>query len=143
MKKEICFDMDGTLADFYSVRNWLLHLQQGSTYPYEAARPMFVPWKLMRRLRELQRDGYKIKIISWGAKNCDDDFSERITAAKLAWLDVWFKFFEFDEIDIVPYGTPKSWFGEGILFDDEEANREEWGENAYRPDQIMEVLNSL
>jgi hypothetical protein len=33
--------------------------------------------------------------------------------------------------------------GAGILFDDEERNRETWGDKAYHPDMMMEVLNRL
>jgi hypothetical protein len=49
----------------------------------------------------------------------------------------------FDEIHIVAYGTPKHTLGNGILFDDEEKNREGWGEGAYTPEEIFEVLSSL
>ena len=38
MKKEICFDMDGTIADLYGVEGWLEDLEHFSPRPYEMAR---------------------------------------------------------------------------------------------------------
>ena len=34
------FDMDGTLANFYGVENWLDYLQKGDVYPYENAKTL-------------------------------------------------------------------------------------------------------
>lgn len=36
----IFFDMDGTLADFYGVENWLEYLNAEDTLPYEVAKPL-------------------------------------------------------------------------------------------------------
>ena len=122
MKKEICFDMDGTIADLYGVEGWLEDLEHFSTRPYEMARPMIRMSQLAIKLNQLQRKGYTIKVISWLSKANNK---------------------AYDELVILPYGTPKSWFGDGILFDDEERNREEWNGFAYEPSEILEVLNSL
>ena len=143
MKKEICFDMDGTIADLYGVEGWLEDLEHFSPRPYEMARPMMRMSQLARKLNQLQRKGYTIKVISWLSKANDAVYNELVTEAKLAWLDVHLHSVQFDEIVIVPYGTPKSWFGDGILFDDEERTREEWNGFAYEPSEIIEVLNSL
>ena len=40
MTKAINFDMDGTLADFYGVDNWLEYLVNKDAYPYAAAKPL-------------------------------------------------------------------------------------------------------
>lgn len=39
MTKAIYFDMDGTIANFYSVPNWLDYLIASDPTPYEVARP--------------------------------------------------------------------------------------------------------
>ena len=54
----------------------------------------------------------------------------------------------WDEIYIVEYGTPKTNFGNGILFDDEENNRKCWSaaddENyAFSPENIIAVLKGI
>ena len=143
MKKEICFDMDGTIADLYGVEGWLEDLEHFSTRPYEVARPMMRMRQLARKLNQLQRKGYTIKVISWLSKANNKAYDELVIKAKLTWLDVHLHSVQFDEIVIIPYGTPKSRFGDGILFDDEERNREEWSGFAYEPSKIIEVLNSL
>ena len=143
MKKEICFDMDGTIADLYGVEGWLEDLEHFSPRPYEMARPMMRMNQLARKLNQLQRKGYTIKVISWLSKANNKAYDELVIEAKLAWLNIHLHSVQFDEIVIIPYGTPKSWFGDGILFDDEERNREEWNGFAYEPSEILEVLNSL
>ena len=40
-KGTIYFDMDGTLANFYGVENWLDYLENEDTTPYAIARPLF------------------------------------------------------------------------------------------------------
>ena len=40
-KGTIYFDMDGTLANFYGVENWLDYLENEDTTPYEIAKPLF------------------------------------------------------------------------------------------------------
>ena len=75
-----------------------------------------------------------------------DDYNEKVTYAKQKWLKQHLASVNFDEINIVKYGTPKSTvvgIQGGILFDDEERNREEWNGFAYEPSEIIEVLNSL
>ena len=143
MIREINFDMDGTLANFYEVENWLDYLMAGDTTPYEIAKPLFNFSSLARILNRLQRNGYKINIISWLAKSGDDNFMEAIAEVKKAWLAKHLPSVVWDEINIVAYGTPKSLFGNGILFDDEEPNREEWRGIAYDVDNILEILKGL
>jgi hypothetical protein len=43
----------------------------------------------------------------------------------------------------VPYGTPKHTLSNGILFDDEQKNRENWGNGAYNVDNIIGVLKGF
>ena len=57
MTKAINFDMDGTLADFYGVENWLDYLINENPYPYEVAKPLVNMSILARRLNKLQREG--------------------------------------------------------------------------------------
>lgn len=143
MKKEINFDMDGTLADFYGVANWLGYLLNNDTTPYEVARPLFNFSALARQIHRLQRNGYEVNIISWLSKNGTEEFNTAVTAAKLGWLKRHLPSVEFDNISIVEYGTPKSQFGHGILFDDEEQNREEWGHGAFDAVDILDMLREL
>jgi hypothetical protein len=141
--KKIYFDMDGTIADLYGVEGWLDYLLSGDPFPYANAKPLVNMQRLARRLNRLQSAGCEICVISWLSKTSTAEYDELVTKAKLAWLAKHLASVRFDEIHIVAYGTPKHTLGNGILFDDEEKNREGWGEGAYLPEEIFEVLSSL
>lgn len=144
MKREIWFDMDGTIADLYGVENWLDMLRAYDATPYKLAKPLVNMSKLARKLNQLQRAGYKLGIISWLSKSSTPTYDEAVTAAKMWWLKKHLTSVHFDEINIVSYGVNK-WevCGAGILFDDEEKNRNAWKNEAYHPDMMMDVLNRL
>lgn len=140
---EINFDMDGTIADFYGVENWLQYLMERNPLPYEIAKPLVNMSILARRLNSLQRKGYKVNIISWLSKCSDNDFDNAVTIAKVRWLRKHIPSVHWDSINIVRYGTPKNTIGCGILFDDEEPNRKMWGEGAYDVHNILEILKEI
>lgn len=142
-EKIINFDMDGTFVDLYGVDGWLDDLTNGRTRPYEVAKPMINMSAFAKRLNYLQKIGYMINVISWTAKNGSVDFNKRVKTAKLNWLAKHLKSVKFDNVYIVPYGTPKHEISSGILFDDEKANREKWGTGAYDVDNILGVLGAV
>ena len=147
--KAIYFDMDGTIANFYGVENWLEYLMMKDTTPYAEAKPLIRFCTLARMLNKAQRNGWKIGIVSWLAKNSTEDFDARVTETKLEWLAKHLPSVHWDEIKIVKYGTPKQTVVNnpfGILFDDEEQNRTRWNDNngmAYDETMIMEVLKAV
>lgn len=144
--RTIYFDMDGTIANLYGVDNWLAKLEAFDHSPYLDASPLVRLCVLARLLNKLQKNGYRIGIVSWLSKANNPFYNARVTAAKYKWLADHLPSVNFDEIIIVPYGTPK---GEvvsdpnGILFDDEENNRVNWRGTAYDVDNIIEVLKGL
>ena len=141
--RQINFDMDGTLCDFYGVEGWLDDLDNYNTRPYEIAKPLLNLSVLARYLNKLQSKGYTVNIISWLSKTSTADFDERVTRVKLEWLKKHLKSVKFDNITIISYGTPKQNFGKGILFDDETKNRDSWVGLAYDEKNILEILKSL
>lgn len=144
MKKEIWFDMDGTIANLYQVENWLSYLMEENTYPYDNAPTMYNFSLLARYLNKLQKLGWKIGIISWTSKAGSDLYNGQVALSKLCWLHKHLKSVQWDTIKIVKYGTNKyNECGGGILFDDEENNRNAWRDEAYSPDDIFSVLSSL
>lgn len=143
MAKKIYFDMDGTIADLYGVDGWLTDLRAGNPRPYAEAKPLVNMSRLARRLNLLQKEGYEIGVISWLCKGGTAEYGKAVTEVKMAWLKKHLASVEWNEIHIVAYGTPKQTIGKGILFDDEVANREKWGEGAYEPKDIFEVLAEL
>ena len=146
MKITINFDMDGTIADLYGVENWLEYLINENTLPYEVAKPMLHFASLARKLNALQRNGYNISIISWLSKSGTEEYNEAVAAVKLNWLAQHLPSVQWNEIHIVPYGTPKQNFCNNpldILFDDEERNRNNWTGRAYDVQNIMEILKEI
>lgn len=145
MMKTIYFDMDGTIADLFSVENWLPMLRSFDPTPYEKARVMHNMSYLARLLNVLRQNGYKVGIISWLSMDSTIEYDNAVTKAKIEWLELHLASVEFDEIHIVPYGTPKEQFSSGIdiLFDDTVEVRENWSGEAYPPEQIFEVLKGL
>lgn len=145
MMKTIYFDMDGTIADLFSVENWLPMLRSFDPTPYEKARVMLNMSYLARLLNVLRQNGYKVGIISWLSMDSTIEYDNAVTKAKIEWLELHLASVEFDEIHIVPYGTPKEQFSSGIdiLFDDTVSVRENWNGEAYPPEQIFEVLKGL
>ena len=140
------FDMDGTIADFYGVKNWLESLMHEDVSPYVEAGTLVNMSQLARWIHKLQAKGYKVGIISWTSKSGSDLFNEEVALSKLCWLRQHLPSVEWDSIKIVNYGTPKQNFmtsDDDILFDDEEPNRNAWGKNAYAPDKIIEILKAL
>lgn len=144
MKDIIWFDMDGTIADLYAVKDWLSKLRAEDPSPYAEAAVMWNMNQLARKLNKLQRAGYKLGIISWLSKTSTPAYDEAVTAAKMKWLHKHLASVHFDAIHIVSYGVNK-WevCGAGILFDDESKNRDTWQGEAYHPDMMMKVLNRL
>ena len=143
MEKEIYFDMDGTIADLYSDPDWLAKLRAFDPSPYVLAAPLLNMSRLARLLHRAQKHGYKVFILSWRSMDTNDDYDEAVTNAKLDWLARHLPSVEWDGIFITAYGVPKHSIGSGILFDDNKAVREGWGEGAYTPDEIWEILAEI
>ena len=146
MTTTIFFDMDGTIADLYGVENWLDYLIASDALPYEIAKPLIRLNALARILNRLQKQGYKVGVISWLAKNSNTAYDEKVTRAKKEWLKKHLASVNFDEIHIVKYGTPKQTFAKtenDILFDDEEKNRNDWTGIAFDVNEIIEILRGM
>ena len=143
MKKEIWFDMDGTIADLCGVEGWLDMLLNENARPYEIAKPLVNMRELAKVLNRLIEKGWEIGVISWLAKNGTNDYNKKVANAKIKWLAKHLKSVKFAKIDIVEYGTPKQINRNGILFDDEKQNRENWLGIAYNVENIIQVLREL
>ena len=142
MVKMIWFDMDGTLANFYGVNGWLDDLMAENTRPYEIAKGINLA-PIARQLRRLSNNGYKFGIVSWTSKGGSEKFNSEVAEVKKIWLKKHLPSIEFEQIIILPYGTPKSKVGNGILFDDEIGNRTEWKGVAYDVENIASTLRTL
>ena len=145
MEKAIYFDMDGTIADLYGVKNWLSALCAERVEPYIHARPLVDMVELSKTLCKLRNNGYHIGVVSWTAKDGSAEYNARVAEAKKFWLSQNV-YCHIDEVKIVPYGTPKQnvvEYPRGIIFDDDCGVREYWNGTAYNVDNIVEMLKVL
>lgn len=144
---KIWFDMDGTVADFYGVENWLDMLLTENPYPYLAARPLVNMNVLARLIHKAQMMGIEVGIISWLSKSSTEEFDALVTSTKRRWLAKHLPSVTFDEVNIVAYGTPKGeYVGAGaddVLFDDEARNREAWQGTAYDVENLVKILKEI
>ena len=133
MVKSINFDMDGTIANLYGVTAWRDKLNAGDASPYIEAKPLHNMSRLARYLRKAHTLGIEINIISWMSEDCSATYAERIIEAKEAWLRKHLPSVTFDNIYIVPYGSPKSEYAtfssDNLLFDDSKQVMEEWSDS--------------
>ena len=148
-QKTLWFDMDGTIANLYGVKDWLPKLRAYDPSPYVDAKPLLDMNKLARALKRAQKAGWKLGIISWGSKESTDEYDLAVARAKKQWLNTHLTSVSWDFIYIEPYGYDKVFVAQtmqDILFDDEDKNCENWrlyGRTAFHPEHIMGTLQYL
>lgn len=143
----IYFDMDGTIANLYKDPAWLDKLRAYDATPYANAEVLVNMNSLAKAIHKVQRKGHQVGIISWLSRESTEEYDRAVAKAKRDWLKRHLRSVQFDDIQIVSYGTPKSSVAKcpiaDILFDDELANREEWKGQAYSPEKIFEILRNI
>lgn len=146
MRREIWFDMDGTIANLYGVEGWLDDLINERVRPYEEARPLVNMQVLARMLNKLIKDGWSVGVVTWTAKNGTIEYNKRVAEVKKEWLNKHLASVRFTKVEVIDYGTPKSRVANdenAILFDDEVNNRKEWKGKAFDVDEIINTLKEL
>lgn len=138
MNKMICFDMDGTIADFYSVPGWLDKLHAEDASPYLEAEPLWDMGALRETLLDLIDAGWEVRVISWLAKDSSEEYKEAVRRAKRAWLKMYN--FPAEKVHLVAYGTTKAdcvrrATTAAILIDDNDKIRDGW--------RLGETINPL
>lgn len=152
--RTIYFDMDGTIANLYSVKNWLPKLRASDPSPYAEAAPLVDMVELAEVCKDLQTAGHKIGVISWLSKESSAEYNRAVRNAKRGWLKKHFNI-DLDELHIVKYGYSKrkvAGAAGDLLIDDEKQNVEGWeGKKKDRTainckgknDEIIERLRAL
>lgn len=132
MKKIIAFDMDGTIADLYSVAAWLEKLRRADASPYLDAVPLYDMDKLNHVCGLLRQSGYEIQVITALSMGATREYKQAIRSAKREWLAKYG--FIYDHFHGVDYSTCKREVlrrdmrqgGYAVLVDDEKRHREKW-----------------
>lgn len=132
MIKSLCWDMDGTLASLYDVPNWLNLLRAYDPLPYAIAAPMWNMTRLASLLRQFQKKGIEVNIITWLSMGSTPEYDRATREAKKEWLNHYD--FPYDHFYGVKYGATKadsvrkrlSPSEEAILIDDNAKVRDGW-----------------
>jgi len=142
---KIWLDMDGTIADLYSVKDWLPKLRNFNPEPYRSAKPLVLMATLARLLNNRQRKGYKICIVSALSKGSNAEYDKAVIEAKREWLTEHLPSVHFDEMRFVPYAFVKNNVngGNDILFDDEQRHLTAWTGKAFPASELLRTLKTL
>lgn len=140
----VYFDMDGTIADLYGVADWLPHLLQGNTKPYETCKPLVDMKHLQGIITALNELGIAVGVISWGAKGGTTEYTRRVKKAKVSWLER--HGLNIQEIHVVKYGTPKHRVAKhknAVLVDDEQQNLNKWRGATINASNAVAMMTQL
>ncbi len=143
MEKKIWLDCDGTWVDLYGVNGWLADLQSHNPRPYKEAKPLIHLSTFARTIHELQAQGWEVNIVTWLSKNSTEKYDKAVAKTKLEYFSKHLPSVKFNKIKILKYGTPKSSVGNGILFDDEAKNRDEWHGVACSEKNLIKKMRAL
>ena len=143
MGKKIWLDCDGTWIDLYGVENWLSDLQSFNPRPYREAKPLIHLSTFARTIHDLQKQGWEVNIVTWLSKNSNEYYDKVVAETKLKYFSKHLPSVRFNKIKILKYGTPKSSVGNGILFDDEAKNRDEWKGLACTEKNLIKKMRTL
>ena len=129
IRRSINFDMDGTIADLYGVKDWLPLLRSENPTPYRVAIPMCDMTALNEVCELLRADGWEINIITWLSKNSSEEYKDAVREAKRNWLKK--QGFHYDHFHGVQYGATKAdsvrdRYDFSILIDDNKKVRDGW-----------------
>lgn len=146
--RTIYFDMDGTIADLYGVKDWLSKLESYDSSPYREAATMNKLDEVCELCSKLQAQfQFRIGVISWLADNASHEYKIEVRRIKKEWLSKNFMC-RIGELHIVQYGCRKDYVAEdknGIIFDDSESVRKKWRGISVNPNEtdIVTFLQNL
>lgn len=85
MKKKVVYlDMDGTIADLYSIENWLNSLRQEESGLFLKCESLITQEKLFSIFPQ---EVYDIRILSMTPKGASEEYCQQVINEKNLWLD--------------------------------------------------------
>lgn len=137
----IFFDMDGTIAELYKVKDWLPALRSYDWSVYDRCLPRAHYERINDAIEALIENGWQVGVITWASKGIGWGRElDAITETKFEWLCRFFPALADGRFACLPYGYDKAQFVEEMgdayeniyLVDDNKEVRAEWrkhGEN--------------
>lgn len=104
MSIKIWFDMDGTVADFYSQENWLEMLQNENAGAFINCQPLFTEL-FYKTVACLAAKGVQFGVITWLPMQASPEYEDICRAEKIAWCKKYLPF--ISDFTAQSYGIPK------------------------------------
>lgn len=105
MSKKIYFDLDGTLYNLYSIKNWLEKLQDEKENVFLEGCFLVNYSEFMECINYLVDCGYSFGVITWLPMQASPEYEEICRKEKIKWINEYLPF--VTEINISSYGIPK------------------------------------
>lgn len=105
MSIKIYFDLDGTVADFYSQENWLEMLRTETSGAFANCKPLFEKDSFYTLIMKLLAKGVQFGVITWLPMQASTEYEEICTKEKLSWCETYLPF--LSEFSAQSYGIPK------------------------------------
>ena len=137
----VCFDMDGTIADFFGVEGWLEMLHNEDTTPYRKAKPLV---DLEALSRVLDNENIYVSVISWSAKNGTKKFNDAVRSAKVRWIKKYFPC--VDKVHVIKYDTNKQDYADfknAVLVDDNKDVRDSWNGTTIDASDTANLIKNI
>lgn len=141
----LVWDMDGTIADLYSVNEWEPKLRASDPSPYLEAAPLVDLDKLRELLQYAKSINIRIITVSWGSMGGTVEYGREVRKAKKEWLEKHCPEL-LEELHVVKYGTDKYSLCEGlraVLIDDNETVRASWPFDTIDASDSVTMLDEL
>lgn len=136
MAKQIWFDMDGTIAELYKVKDWLKYFELQDRDIYSICLPRNKFQEINETIEALAESGWEVGVITWASRTLDPDEPQEdynlIYENKLNWLCKYFPALVLHgHFYCIPYGMDKTEMvhdtGDVIyLVDDNKEVRKQW-----------------
>lgn len=109
--KSIWFDMDGTIAELYKVKDWLPALRSNDWSVYDRCLPRAHHERINAAVEALIENGWQVGVITWASKGIDfgADLSA-IEEIKFNWLCRFFPALADGKFACIPHGYDKAQF---------------------------------
>lgn len=104
----IWFDMDGTIAELYKVKDWLPALRSNDWSVYDKCLPRAHFERINAAIEALVENGWQVGVITWASKGIGwDRHLDAIGETKFEWLCRFFPALADGKFACIPYGEDK------------------------------------
>lgn len=141
----LVWDMDGTIADLYSVDEWEPKLRASDPSPYLDAEPLVEMDTLRELLQRAKSMNIRIITVSWSSMGGTVEYGREVRKAKKQWLETHCPEL-LEELHVVKYGTDKYSLCKGlraVLIDDNETVRASWPFDSIDASDSLTMLETL